>query len=87
MDVPHSIARFLFVLTAGLVSLQANAATIAADWNDFDPSLGTLGGVGGDGPPANYILAFAERLLLAINRHEPAFRLRPLYTPKRSLNY
>ncbi len=30
------------------------------------------------------ILAFAERLLLAINGPERAFRLRPVYTPKRT---
>ena len=31
-----------------------------------------------------HILAFAERLLLAINGHEPAFRFRPLYPQKRT---
>ena len=37
-----------------------------------------------DGPTASAILAFAERLLLANNGHERAFRLRPLYTRKRT---
>ena len=33
------------------------------------------------------ILAFAECPLLANNGHEPAFRLRPLYTRKRTSKY
>jgi len=35
-----------------------------------------------DGPPTSHILAFSEGLELAINGHELAFRLRPVYHPK-----
>ena len=37
-----------------------------------------------DGPAASTILAFSERQLLANNGHERAFRLRPVYTRKRT---
>ena len=39
-----------------------------------------------DGPTAGYILAFAERQLLAKNGHERAFRLRPVYPRKRTFD-